>query len=337
MKVALDAMGGDSAPEEVVAGALLSRSKAGGPEIILVGDEPRVRDCVARLGGSPDTFGFVHAPEVIGMHESPVEAIRKKRGSSIVGSVKLVRDGQAGAVVSAGHTGAAVAASTLLLKTIPGIKKPGIAVTLPTAGERGCTVLDVGANIHAKPDHLFQYGLMASQYVRAVLGVQRPSIGLLNIGEEDAKGTDLVKKTHALFSGSDLNFTGNVEGRDIFRGHVDIVVCEGFVGNVVLKAAEGMAEAFVSLLGRASKKHAGDVPGGDKVIRGILGDLDTMMNYSEVGGALLLGVEGVCLIAHGRSDARAIANALRLAGRFIDAGVTRQIADGIRLAGETVA
>lgn len=323
--IALDAMGGDHAPLEIVRGAILAKEKGllANRSVILCGDEEKIRAILAKESGNAADFLIHHAPEVIEMHESPVDALRKKRHSSVLGCVEMVAKKQAGALISMGHTGAAVAASTLGLKLLEGIRRPGIAVTFP--GEKGpVTVIDVGANIQCKATHLFQYGLMASHYVHDTLGVAEPRVAVLNIGEEDEKGNELVKETHELFRNSDLKFIGNIEGQDIFRGVADIVVCEGFVGNVVLKVSEGLAGFILKAM--ASEFMSSGIPQAGEVTK----KLQKRLDYSEYGGALLLGVDGIVIIGHGRSDAKAVASAIRVASQFIDADVNRHILAGIQ-------
>ncbi len=337
MRIVVDAMGGDAAPREIVRGAVRAAAMTDCPSLILAGDEqvllteidlairdasPQDRD---RIRGLLTT---AHAPEVIEMHEHPVEGLRRKKNSSIARAVELVRRGDANAVVTAGHTGAAVASTTLGLKPLPGIRRPGIAVTLP-ARHRVCTVIDVGANINAKPIHLLHYGWMASNFSRYLLGIDRPTVGLLNIGSEDAKGNSLVRETNDLFQSSSLNFVGNVEGQDLFSGRCDIAVCEGFVGNVVLKVSEGIGESLVGYLRDEIAATVQDSP-HRQVWEKVLSTLEGRTDYAEYGGALLLGIDGICVICHGRSDARAIANAIRMARMFIQLDVNAHIVSGLQ-------
>ena len=258
------------------------------------------------------------------MHESPVEALRKKTDSSIAKCVALVASGEADAVVSAGNTGAVVASATVSLRTLKGVKKPGIAVTMPTKTQVPCTIIDVGANIYCKPRHLLHYGIMAVEYVRCAHGVENPSVGLLNIGEEHAKGNDLVRETHALFQSSDLNFYGNIEGREVFSGECNIVVCEGFVGNVLLKAAEGLADAIYSAL-RASIKKSLWRQIAAAMFKPVLRELRDKTDQAEYGGAPLLGVNGICILGHGCSDAKAVSNAIKVASAYGAGNVNGQI------------
>ena len=257
-QIALDVMGGDDAPDALLRGALAACDPLGhlriAPErLLLVGDEEVIRPRLEALGGTP-RFEVAHASEVIGMGDSPTQALRAKPDSSIAGCVKAVRSGQAGAIVSMGNTGACVGASTLGLGTLEGVRRPGIAVTLELTGHP-VTLLDMGANIAPKPDHLYQYGSMASVYMRDCLGVREPRIGLLNVGEEKGKGTELLKEAHGLFEAGELKFVGNVEGSDIFRGVCDVVVTDGFTGNVVLKLLEQFSTFMLKLVMQQLREH----------------------------------------------------------------------------------
>jgi len=316
--IAIDAMGGDRAPREVVQGAILWARENPQVPLCLAGDEARVREEL-RLGGwDGKNIEVVPSRCVIDMGDSPVEALRKKKGSSIEVATRLVKEGKAFAVVGAGNTGACVAASTLLLGVLPNVKKAGIAVTFST-GDTRVVVIDVGANVYSKPDHLIQYGIMASLYAREILEVEHPRVGLLNIGEEDEKGNALAKTTHALFQKTKLNFIGNVEGVELFRGACEVAVCDGFVGNIVLKTAEGMAERFLGLFHKALRESIDGQPHAAEVgaaLKKAMGQLERKLDYSEYGGAPLLGVNGVTIIAHGRSDRKAIFNAIRVARRM---------------------
>ena len=325
--IALDVMGGDEAPDATVRGALSACSPLGtlriAPDrILLVGDQERIEAKLRELGGNPG-FRLMHAAEVVEMGESARQAIRSKPDSSIARCLKVVHDGEAGAVVSMGNTGACVGGATLGLGTLEGVRRPGIVVTFELTG-RPLAMLDMGANVAPKPDHLLQYGAMASVYMRDCLGVQRPRVGLLNVGEEKGKGTDLLKEAHDRFEESDLDFVGNVEGSDLFRGVCDIVVTDGFTGNVVLKVLEHFAGFLLGLVMEQLKSH-GASDWGERV----LSDVHRTIDYSNYGGALLLGVAGVVVIGHGRSDESAVANAIGLACRALDANVNRHIEQGL--------
>jgi len=337
-RIALDVMGGDDAPRATLKGALLAcdsaRERPLAPErIVLVGDEPAIRAGLSELRGegAPDPgFELVHAAQVIAMDESPAVALRAKPDSSIARCVETVRAGRAGALVSMGNTGAVVAAATLGLRTLAGVRRPGIAVTLALTGQH-LTIIDMGANIAPKPEHLLQYGMMGAAYMRACIGVRDPRVGLLNVGEEASKGTDLLKETHRLLSSSRLSFAGNVEGGDLFLEKVDVVVTDGLTGNVVLKLLEGFSGFMLGLVLSELKRHG--VDWAPDVLR----SLERKIDYAEYGGALLLGVAGAVVIGHGRSDANAVANALGLAARALDAGVNQHIVRGLEQAREEAA
>ena len=329
-RIALDVMGGDAAPEATLRGALQACAEAAGrralaPErLLLVGDERTIREGLARLGGDPG-FAVQHAAEVIGMAESPATALRAKPDSSIAGCVRAVKEGQAGAVASMGNTGALVGAATMGLGTLEGVRRPGIAVTLDLTGHP-VTLLDMGANIAAKPAHLAQYGLMGAVYMRDCLGVKEPRVALLNIGAEASKGTELLKESYPLLEASPLRFVGNIEGNDIFRDRADVVVTDGFTGNVVLKLLESFSVFMLELMLAELKGHG--VKWGPEALQRVKKNID----YSEYGGALLLGVQGVVVKGHGRSDAAAVANALGLAARALDADVNAHIVQGLAAA-----
>lgn len=331
MKIALDIMGGDHAPAEIVAGA--EKAVVDGvlapDDLLFVGDRQRIEDEFAAQGVA-HRFEIAHASEVIGMDEHPAQALRRKRDSSIVVGAKLLRERKVDAFVSAGNTGAMVGASTLLVGLLPGVRRPGIAVVFATAGGP-CLLTDCGANLHCQPEDLYTYGVMGSLYMSGVLGRASPKIGLLNIGEEEEKGNPLVLQTRELFAKSTWNFIGNVEGQDVFGGKCDVIVCEGFVGNVVLKVSEGLGQFVTNLFADEVRRHAADADGGvwKKVARTVLAKTD----YAEYGGAPLLGVDGLAIICHGRSDRRAIANALRASRQFIEADVNRRIVAGLESGG----
>jgi len=326
-QIALDVMGGDAAPDSTLRGAISACSALGlqriAPErILLVGNQDIIEPKLEEYGGNPG-FDLAHASEVIEMSDSPAQALRSKKDSSIGRCVLAVKEEQAGALVSMGNTGACVGAATLGLGTLEGVRRPGIAVTLQLTG-KPVTLLDMGANIKTKPDHLYQYGSMASVYLRDCLGVRRPRVGLLNVGEEKGKGTQLLKEAYELFEQSDLEFIGNVEGSDVFRGVCDIVVTDGFTGNVILKLLEHFSGFMLGLVMDQFKDH-GAVDWGANALSTVRRAID----YSTYGGALLLGVGGVVVIGHGRSDESAVANAIALACRAIDANVNLHIEQGL--------
>lgn len=325
MRIAVDAMGGDFAPGEIVKGALLA-VKEYKQAIILVGDEEKIR---AELGNSypSELISIVHAPEVVDMGEHPAVAVRRKKNSSIVRATQLVKEGEAGALVSAGNTGAAMASALLGLGRIKGIDRPAIAGVLPS--EKGYTVLlDVGANVDCKPQNLLQFGVMGYLYAQKVMGVANPRVGLLSNGEEETKGSELTLAAYPLLQNAGINFIGNVEGRDIFRGTVDVVVCDGFIGNIVLKSAEGIAGALYKTLkdeiNRSWLAKIGLVMAVKALVR-----FKKRIDYTEYGGAPLLGVNGVSIICHGSSTAKAVKNGIRVAMESVDNHLVDEILDSI--------
>ncbi|MGE3819572.1 MAG: phosphate acyltransferase PlsX [Isosphaeraceae bacterium] len=333
MRIALDAMGGDHAPGPIVAGAVEAVRDQPDLTVVLVGDEERVQAELAKAVDPPlERLPIVHASQVIGMEEKPVEALRKKRDNSISKSWGLMASGDVKAVVSAGSTGAMVASALFNAKMfLPGVRRPGIAAIFPS--HQGPVVIcDVGANMNAKPEDLYQYGVMASIYAEAILGVDEPKVGLINVGSEEEKGNDLTKATAALFrSGPTASrFVGNVEGRDIYEGHARVVVCDGFVGNVLLKAGEGAVEFLFSTLKEEMARLLPSVPSelGQTMTRG-LKELKARYEYEEFGGGPLLGIRGACIICHGSSKARAIRNALRVAGTMAEDRVNQLILEAL--------
>ena len=319
-------MGGDAAPETTIAGAIRAARELP-VDLVLVGQRDAIERSLASYSQRPPNISILHAPETIGMEESPAVSIRKKRDSSISVGVGLLKEKQVQAFVSAGNTGAVVAASTLLVGLLPGIERPGIAIRLP--GIKGDTLLiDVGANIAPKPLHLVQYALMGEAYVRCVLGKARPTVGLLNVGEEESKGTDFMKETYAMLEQAGINFVGNVEGRDIFTGEYNLIVCDGFAGNVALKTAESLASAINVLLKR-SLTMSPITKLGAFLARDAFRQLRQKVDYAEHGGAPLLGVDGVSIIAHGASSGKAIKNAIRVAYESVSHELNRNMIDSI--------
>ena len=327
MKIIVDAMGGDYAPGVVVEGAIAA-VKEYHTDVVLVGDIARINSLLKKAKYNGRNISVYPASEVIEMSESAAASVRKKRNSSIVVGVNLVKEGLGDAFFSAGNTGAVVCAATLTLGLLPGIERPGIAIVAPTL--KGISlIIDVGANIDPKPIHLLQYGIMACAYFRYILNRPNPSLGLLNIGEEETKGTEFVKETHELFEKSNLNFIGNIEGKDLFSGKCDIIVCDGFVGNVALKVSESVAEAMHVFL----KRHLTSNPLGALgliLLKTSFSRFKKEMDYSEYGGAPLLGVNGVVIIGHGRSNANAIKNAIRVAGEEVERKFNEKILEAIR-------
>jgi len=322
MKIAIDAMGGDFGPAPNVEGALQAIEESG-VEAVLVGDEPQIRDQLRRLGAAERRLSIVHAPQTVGMHESPALVARKKRDSSIWVATELVKSGDAQAVVSAGNTGASMVAAFFIFGVIKGVERPAIAVSLPTlTGE--AVMLDAGANVDCTAQHLHQFGLMGNEYGKHIFSKPNPRIGLLSIGEEDSKGNEVTKEAFKLLKASPLNFIGNVEGRDVYGGEADVIVCDGFIGNVALKISEGLASTIKKLL---LKEIAGSWLGRltYAFIAGPLLRLHRRMDYAEFGGAPLLGVNGVSIICHGRSSAKAIKNAIRRAKGLADSSLNQLI------------
>lgn len=330
MRVAVDVLGGDRAPAAILKGCFDAAKFLNGQDLIhLVGDEQVIAEGLKNSGLSAEQkryYNVVPTTQVIGMDEPPVEAIRTKPDSSISVMCKLVAQGQADAAISAGNTGACVAAAQLRMRLLPGIVRPGIAVIIPTF-HGPVTICDVGANIAPQPRHLHQYAIMASAYSHDICGIANPRVGLLNIGEEDAKGTATVKEARKLMREEPLiNFIGNVEGRDIFKGVVDVVICDGFVGNIILKFTEGIAEGmFQTILSEISQIAPDLVEPFKPVMKQIYAKHD----WQEYGGAPLLGVGGYCLICHGRSEARAIMNAIRVAKQLVNSGVNQKIVERV--------
>ena len=315
MRIGIDAMGGDYAPREIVRGAAEALGSLNGHELVLVGDEAVVRYELERLGVAPSRIEIVHAAQVIGMNESPVEAVRIKKDSSLVKMVTMASDGKLDAVISAGNTGAFAAASQIRMKLLPGVSRAGIAVVLPSF--TGPIILcDAGANIAPKAHHLMEYAITASAYARYVLRIDRPRVALLSIGAEDMKGTTLVKQAHEILRESkNVNFVGNVEGRDLFRGGCDVVICDGFVGNIALKLIEGLAEGLFKTI---SKEIALASPELARSFEPVIKRVWANHDYAEYGGAPLLGVDGACIICHGSSNHVAIRNAVRVAVNYLN-------------------
>ncbi len=328
MKIALDAMGGDNAPNTTVAGAVRA-AREYPVDIVLVGQRQSVERSLTSYAKLPPNISVQHAPEVIGMDESPVASIRRKRDSSITIGLDLLKEKRVDAFVSAGNTGAVMSASALRVGLLPGIERPGIAIVLP--GVKGDTLLiDVGANIDPRPLHLLQYGLMGEAYMRCVLGKSRPTVGLLNVGAEVTKGPEFIKETYGLLEGSGVNFVGNVEGHDIFTGEYDVIVCDGFAGNVAIKTAESLAHAVNVLLKRSLAKSL-ITRLGAWLAHDAFVELRKEVDYAELGGAPLLGVNGVCIIAHGASGAKAIKNAIRVAYESVRHELNKHMVDAVNL------
>lgn len=325
MRIALDAMGGDFAPAPNIIGAIEAVAQVPDLEILLVGDRAPLEQEIASAGGIPRSIRLIESEGVVGMEEKPTVALREKPNCSIARCWQLMANGEADAVVSAGNTGAVVAAGLRTRLFLKGVKRPGIAVTLPTLSG-SCVLIDVGANPAARPEHLYQYGLMGAIYAREMLGIATPRIGLMNIGSEDGKGNDLYRETHSFLCNSPLRhaYVGNVEGRGLYHGETDVLICEGFVGNVVLKVSEGMAEFLLRTVGGALLKSL--TAERDLAAR-TLSQLTQQFRYQEAGGAPLLGIDGVCIICHGSSDGDSIRNALKMATQMNALHINAQIVE----------
>jgi glycerol-3-phosphate acyltransferase PlsX len=311
MRIAVDAMGGDHAPAEVVKGALLVAREDPATEIVLLGDQSAVEGALAGLGEIPPNLICQHTSETIRMDEHPLQAVRRKRDSSLVVAALMVKSGEADGTFSAGNTGAAMAVATLEIGRVAGVDRPAIGATLPTLKSRAL-LLDAGANVDCSPENLRQFATLGAVYAARVWGIFEPRIGLLNIGGEAGKGNELTKAAYDLLEKSIPNFVGNVEGRDIFEHAADVVVCDGFAGNLVLKTSEGTAEFIVALVQREMAGDAATASARD-LVTSVLGRLQSRIDYAEYGAAPLLGINGVSLIGHGRSHARAIASGIRAA------------------------
>jgi phosphate acyltransferase len=315
MKIAVDAMGGDHGPAPNIEGALQAATELG-VEVILVGDQSTLREQLTRLRITDPRLTVRHASQVVEMHESPAQLARKKRDSSIWVATELVKTGEADAVVSAGNTGASMVSSFFLLGVIKGVERPAIATSLPTLTGTAI-MLDVGANVDCEAAHLMQFALMGNEYGKYLFGKPNPRIGLLSIGEEDSKGNEVTKLAFPLLKASPINFVGNVEGREVYSGAADVIVCDGFIGNVALKISEGVADTIKKLL---MKEIASSRLGrlAYLFLAGPLLRLRRRIDYAEFGGAPLLGVNGVCMICHGRSSAKAIKNAIARAKGLVE-------------------
>jgi glycerol-3-phosphate acyltransferase PlsX len=329
MQIALDAMGGDHAPGPIVAGAVQAVAANPDLHVTLVGDRAQVEPCLH--GKTHERIDFFHCTQAIGMEESPVVALRKKPDNSISRCWQLLAEHKVQAIVSAGNTGAMVAGGLRLRRFLKNVRRPGIAAVMPTL-KGSSVILDVGANVNPKPEHLFQYGIMGEIFAKHILQRKRPTIGLMNVGEEAGKGHDLAKETHALFNASPLReqFIGNIEGRDIHRGACDVVVTDGFVGNVILKLSEGVFEFLMKVV---SKELLGALDQERGRAQETLQALASRYDYTEPGGAPLLGIDGICIICHGSSKDKAIKNALLVAAQYTAAGLNELIVKELEASG----
>ncbi len=331
MKIALDAMGGDQGPELLIDGALRALRRRKELSIILLGPENLLKERIAQCADSGNVAGRLlieHAPETITMEESPVEAIRKKKDSTIMRGFDLVKSGQADAMVSAGHSGATMAAAIRKLGRLEGVSRPGIASLFPTR-KSPVMLMDIGANVDCRPQHLFQFAVMASSCCALLQNRKSPRVGLLSIGSEPGKGNALIKETHELLRQSNLNFVGNVEGRDVYGGELDVVVCDGFVGNISLKISEGLAEAAMQMLKDEIMKSL-QAKIGYLLIRKAFTAFRKRVDYAEYGGAPLLGINGIGIICHGSSSSVAICNAIGEAAKLVENKVNDSIVQSLR-------
>ena len=330
MRIAVDAMGGDFAPQAIVEGALLAVKECAAIDCLyLVGDETAIRAEIARCGGNPGRVEIRHASEVVGMGESPATAVRRKKDSSINRSMDLVKNGEADAVFAAGSTGAAVAAATLKLRTLEGIRRPGIAVAMPTPADKPVVLIDGGATTDCTPEILMQFAIMGSAYSQRIIRQPEPKVGLMSVGTEEAKGNALSKEAFDLIEKSPVQFIGNVEGHDLFEGEVDVVVCDGFTGNVILKTSESVAHAIGKWLKRELTRNPIRVLGA-LLLSGGLRALKKKTSQKTYGGAPLLGVNGICIIGHGSSDKIAAKNGILQAVRAVELRVNEAILEGVR-------
>jgi glycerol-3-phosphate acyltransferase PlsX len=327
VRIALDAMGGDHAPDEIVKGALIAAEEYPAATILLVGREEVLREKLA--GQTSRSIEIVDAREVVDMTDNALTPLRRKRNSSIRVCANLVAEGKADAMVSAGHTGAAMTSAYKVLGTIEGVSRPALAAILPNA-KGHVVLLDVGATVDAKPEYLREFAVMGHFYAQMLFNKKEPRVGLLSVGEEEGKGNQMTKETFRILKETGLNFMGNAEGRDVFNGNADVIVCDGFTGNVVLKASESLAEMMSRMIReeitRGFRRKIGAL-----LARGAFDDVKKRTDYSEYGGAPLLGVKGGCIISHGRSNAKAVKNAIRVAREFtlnrIDVKIREKISD----------
>ena len=326
--IAVDAMGGDLGPSVVVPGAI-EAARQTGAKILLVGNEATLDGELNRLSPSGVDLEIVHAPEVAGMDEKPSDILRRKKNASIQVACRLVRDGAAQGVVSAGHSGASVACGMFIMGRIPGVERPALASLLPTEKEP-VVLLDVGATVDCKPYNIFQFGLMGDAFARDILNKESPRVGLLSIGEEEGKGNSQVKEAYELFKmAQNLNFSGNIEGRDLFTGEMDVAVCDGFVGNVALKLSEGLGLSL-SRVHKRELLNSGVLPKlGSLLAKSAFRRFAKVVDYAEYGGAPLLGLQNISIVCHGRSNAKAICNATRMATLFVEKETNKRLMETI--------
>lgn len=326
--IAVDAMGADKAPKPEIEGALQAARQLG-VKVLLVGREEVIRAELDRHPHSGLPIEIVHAREQITMYDKAAQAVRSKRDSSIHVGLRLVREGRAAGFVTAGNTGAAMAAAKMILGVLPGVHRPALAAVFPNAVGTASIMLDVGANVDCTPDNLEQFAVMGEIYFRSMFGARRPRVGLLSIGEEETKGNELTRASFQLLKQLSLNFVGNVEGRDLYGGQVDVIVCDGFVGNVALKISEGVVN-LVRFVLKESLRATITRQVGYLLSRSAFADFKKRLDYSESGGAPLLGLKGVCIVSHGSSNANAIKNAIRVASEVAKGDINRHIEAGLK-------
>jgi glycerol-3-phosphate acyltransferase PlsX len=332
--IALDAMGGDHAPRAEVEGAVLAARELG-VRVLLVGLEGPVQQELNRHKAANLPIEIVNATDVITMEDTPSHAFRRKKESSLHVAARLVRDGKAEALVSAGNTGAVMTVARFVIGTLPSVDRPALAWAFPNMKEKVSIILDVGANVDSKPVHIQQFAVMGEVYYRAIWGVKKPRVALLSIGEEESKGNELTREASALLKQVPLNFIGNIEGRDIFRGNVDVIVCDGFIGNIALKLSEGLVEHIGGMMKKAIKSTLRSKL-GYVLSKGAFDEFRKRTDYSEYGGAPLLGVRGITIIGHGRSSAKAIKNGIRVAAELCRSRVNEKIEQELSAAAAAV-
>ena len=326
--IAVDAMGGDFGPAVLVPGAI-EASRLYGVKVLLVGDTPKMARVAEGLDCTGAEFDYVQADEVVLMNERPADVLRRKKNSSIQVGCRLVREGKADAVVSAGHSGAAVACGMFIIGRLKGVERPALCTLMPTE-KNPVIVLDVGANVDCRPYHLFQFGLMGDAFARDILNYASPRVSILSIGEEEGKGNSQVKESYELLKlAKNLNFIGNAEGRDIFSGNVDVVVCDGFVGNIVVKMGEGLAMSLTRMLKNVFKSNPLAMLGG-LLARGAFRKFKRTIDYAEYGGAPLLGLKRLAIVCHGKSNSKAMTSAIRMAATFVRKNTQEKLAETIQ-------
>jgi len=325
--LAIDAMGGDFGPGVIVPGAIQAARDLR-VKVLLVGDASQVEAELAKLSLGKAEYEIVHAPEVVQMHEKPSDILRRKKDSSIQVACRLVKDGAANGVISAGHSGATAACGIFTIGRIPGVERPALAAFLPTE-KNPLVVIDAGANVDCRPYHLFQFGLMGDAFARDIFGYPSPRVALLNIGEEEGKGNSQVKEAYELYKMAErVNFVGNAEGRDIFSGDMDVVVCDGFVGNIIVKMSEGVAFSLMRMLKRELVSSF-VTKIGTWLSKPAFKRFINIVDYAEYGGAPLLGLQGICLVCHGKSNPKAITSAVKMAATFVEKGTNERLRESI--------